>query len=194
MFKPYTHDIQRFSPKGTAGAGRGASQRVGVGRGQAAACCSHLYSCPPSFQVENTALLEGKQAGPAPGSHCCRLVGGPRPGSPILAPAPGPSSRRSCPGPGLMLHAADFRVAEAPVVPSGWGCVCTCPHGWAPCFLPKPSWGLSPHFSLQTVEVQIPKPSLPTLGRSIGGQRGGGGTRAQAVMLLVLFLIKSHVI
>lgn len=24
------------------------------------------------------------------------------------------------------------------------GCVCTCPHGWAPYFLPKPSQGLSP--------------------------------------------------
>lgn len=46
-----------------------------------------------------------------------------------------------------MLHTADFRVAAAPVVRWGWGCVCTCPHGWAPCFLPKPSWGLSPLLS-----------------------------------------------
>lgn len=169
MFKPYTHDTQSFSPKGTAGAGRRASQRVGVGRGQAVACCSHLYFCPPSFQVENTALLEGKQAGPAPGSHCCPLVGGPRPGSPVLALDP--STHRSCPGPGLTLHTADFRVAAAPVVRCGWGCVCTCPHGWAPCFLPKPSWGLS---TLLSPDGRGPDPEALTTAirqKRWGGQR-----------------------
>lgn len=137
--------------------------------GQAVSCSSHLHSCPPSFQVENTALLEGKQAGPVPRAVTVVLSWE----APALVPPSSPwpsSSHRSCPGPGLMLHAANFWVAEAPVVPCGWVCV-HLPTRLGSLLPAQTLTGPLSPLSLQTVKVQIPKPPLPTLGRSVGGQR-----------------------
>lgn len=85
-------------------------------------CSSHLHSCALSFQVENTVLLEGKQAGPVPWAVTVVLWWE----VPVLVPPSlpwPPCSHQSCPRPGRMLHAADFCVTEAPVVPCGWLCV-----------------------------------------------------------------------
>lgn len=80
-----------------------------------------------SFQVENIALPEGKQAGPAPwGTTAVLWQEIP---APISPPLPAPSPCRVSP------LCSSFPITEAPVSPSTQ---------WVPCFLPTLMGLLSP--------------------------------------------------
>lgn len=117
-----------------------------------------------SFQVENTALPEGKQASPAPWN----MTSLPRFSIPSLYP----SACGGWPGPLAPLP---------PQLAPGHGCVCM----QCGCFT-QPSWGpsfLSPGAQGRDLEVPI-----TDIRQKCGGL--GGGVRAQAVMLLVLSLMK----